>query len=261
MSNVFSENLSSDGVLTITVSKPQSRNAFDASMIGELTNLLDKASTKEQVRVLVLQGTSRAFCVGVDLPMMLEQESTLSNDVEKLLGDLVYKIWAFPKPTVSIVEGPALGLGAGIVAACDMAIASTKALFSFPGARIGLMPASVLPYVIKAIGERYTRYYFLTGNQISAGDAHRIGLVSHLIKPEELAVCTDQLLSDLLACGPNAQSNIKQLIKEIEGEAISYNQSQRLAKLIGEIKDGKEAQQGIQAFLDKQPPPWVPVKK
>lgn len=251
--------VSDTGVLSIRLNAPKARNVLDEAMLAALFSALEESRNNSDIRVVVFYGCSWVFSTGADLKMMRDVDAQhAKNDVGALLANVFYSLWSYPKPTLAVIEGPAMGGGAGLVAACDIAIASTKASFGFPEARIGLIPAVISPYVINAIGKRKANQLFLCGTPCSAQEALRIGLVHSVVEADKIDEASQAMLNDLLACGPDAQASVKQLVRTVADEAISIDQSKRLSKEIDSIRTHAEAREGIDAFLNKQKPNWAP---
>jgi len=254
--------LSDTGILSLRLNKTTNRNALDEEILVALHAALENSRNDPDIRVILLLGSPWVFSVGADLTMMhSKNKNTADNcDTGTLLGKVFYSLWSQTIPTVAVVEGPAMGGGAGLAAACDIVIASTKASFGFPEVRIGLIPAVISPYVINAIGKRRTNQLFLTGEKFSAEHAHNIGLVHILTSPDKIQNEVDKLTLHLLSGGPQAQNKVKQLVNRVANETISLEQSNRLSKEIEAIRGKEEAQHGIDAFLNKKKPKWF-VKK
>ncbi|HET6220998.1 MAG TPA: enoyl-CoA hydratase-related protein, partial [Dongiaceae bacterium] len=188
-------------VATLTLNRPLIHNAIDDTLIMELTNALRDLETKQQVRAVVLTSSGSSFCAGADLHWMrrmagFSAEENL-RDAEALAG-LLRRLSALGKPTLAVVQGPAYGGGVGLVAACDIAVASDNAVFSLSEVRLGLIPATISPYVIGAIGVRAARRYFLTGERFTAAEAHRLGLVHEVVPPDQLQRAAERMLAALL---------------------------------------------------------------
>jgi len=212
--SIIKEDSHKSGVVTLTLNQPKTRNALNLPMILALSSALKKIPYNKNQKVLVLQGAPWIFSAGADLKMMKGANGGEdSQQVGQALAALFYQIWQFPLPTLAVVEGPALGGGAGLVAACDMVIASTKAVFAFPEARLGLIPATISPYVVKTIGARHAQRLFLTGNRFSAHEALRIGLVDSVVTADAKSIQSEiDALS--LECINNKALSHKTLIRK-----------------------------------------------
>src|SRR5712671_8211861 len=207
-----------DGVARVTLDRPDVRNAFDDSLISRLKEAFSDIEKDKSVRVLVLAGNGPAFCAGADLNWMKRMagygyEQNLAD--ARALADMLAALDRMPKPTIARVHGPAFAGGTGLVAACDIAVGTPEAKFCFSEAKLGLVPSTIGPHVMRAIGERVARRYFLTAEVFGAEEACRIGLLSAMVSPGELDPFIEKLASDLLAGGPEAHRKIKQLIRSI----------------------------------------------
>ena len=246
MSNAVSTTRDGD-VLRVTLTRPDRRNAFDASTIDQLTAAFADVG---DARVVLLSGEGSSFSAGADLDWMrasvdLDAEA---NRVEGLrLATLFATIDACPAPVVAAVHGHALGGGAGLVATVDIAVAQTDTMFGFTEVRIGLIPATISPYVIDRIGTTAARRYLLTAELFDAAEAQRIGLVS--VVADDAAAEAERLVETLLTVGPNAVRITKQLVRERPS-------NEELARLISEVRASAEGQAGLQAFLAREDPPW-----
>ena len=246
MSNAVSTTRDGD-VLRVTLTRPDRRNAFDAATIDQLTAAFSDVG---DARVVLLSGEGPSFSAGADLDWMrasvdLDAEA---NRVEGLrLATLFATIDACPAPVVAAVHGHALGGGAGLVATVDIAVAQTDTKFGFTEVRIGLIPATISPYVIDRIGSTAARRYLLTAELFDATEAQRIGLVSAVA--DDAAAEAERLVETLLTVGPDAVRITKQLIRERPS-------NEELARLISEVRSSAEGQAGLQAFLAREDPPW-----
>ena len=246
MSNAVSTTRDGD-VLRVTLTRPDRRNAFDAETIDQLTAAFSDVG---DARVVLLSGEGSSFSAGADLDWMrasvdLDAEA---NRVEGLrLATLFATIDACPAPVVAAVHGHALGGGAGLVATVDIAVAQTDTMFGFTEVRIGLIPATISPYVIGRIGTTAARRYLLTAELFDATEAQRIGLVSAVA--DDAAAEAERLVETLLTVGPDAVRITKQLIRERPS-------NEELARLISEVRASAEGQAGLQAFLAREDPPW-----
>ena len=246
MSNAVSTTRDGD-VLRVTLTRPDRRNAFDAATIDQLTAAFSDVG---EARVVLLSGEGPSFSAGADLDWMrasvdLDAEA---NRVEGLrLATLFATIDACPAPVVAAVHGHALGGGAGLVATVDIAVAQTDTMFGFTEVRIGLIPATISPYVIDRIGTTAARRYLLTAELFDATEAQRIGLVSAVA--DDAAAEAERLVETLLTVGPDAVRITKQLIRERPS-------NEELARLISEVRASAEGQAGLQAFLAREDPPW-----
>lgn len=242
----------------VWLDRPDVRNAFNAVMIGELRQALRGIAADVEVRVVVLSGRGRAFCAGADLAWMRDvlrfsREENLRESLD--LAECLHDLYALPKPTIARVNGPAIGGGTGFVSACDIAVASTAALFGLSEVKIGVIPAAISPYVLRRIGESRARQYFLTGERFDALRAREIGLVNEAVEPPELDARVEAIVSSLLSSGPEALAKAKELLASVPG--MSFEEAKRYtAEMIAGLRASAEAQEGMAAFLEKRRPRW-----
>jgi methylglutaconyl-CoA hydratase len=251
-----------NGVALVTLNRPDVHNAFDETSIAELTRALDVVESMPRVRVVVLLGAGESFCAGADLQWMarmaaFDYEQNVAD--ARALAHLLQKLASLTKPTIARVHGPAFGGGVGLVACCDIAIAAAEATFSLSEAKLGLIPATIGPYVVEAIGARAARRLFLTAERIDAAEAYRLGLV-HDLTPSvaELDDRVNEVLGELLVAGPRAQAAAKALVRAIAHRPIDERVVADTAERIATIRASDEAREGIAAFLTRRSPAWVP---
>jgi methylglutaconyl-CoA hydratase len=250
------------GVATLMLNRPEVHNAFDGVLVAQLTELLVELKSRPEVRVVVLTGAGRSFSAGADVNWMRSMAgcSEEENFEDALhLADLMSLLNSMPLPTVARVNGHALGGGVGLLACCDIAIASNEARFSLSEVRLGLVPAVISPYVVAAIGERQARRLFLSGEAMNAKLARRIGLVHEIAKPNRLDDAVEDQLGMLLKGGPVALRESKELIFTVEGGGLSADTAlqRRTAQIIAQLRVSEEGQEGLAAFLEKRPPRWI----
>ena len=253
----------SGGVARVTLNRPEVRNAFDDSLISSLTNALREIQANPAVRALVLAGNGPAFCAGADLNWMKRMagygyEENLAD--AQALAAMLAVLDRMPKPTIARVHGPAFAGGTGLVAACDIAVGTPEAKFCFSEAKLGLSPATISPYVIRAIGERMARRYFLTAEVFDAEEARRIGMLSLLVSASDLDRTVDDLLKNLLAGGPEAHAKIKDLVRAVSRRPVDDALGAETAKRIAEIRVSPEGREGIASFLEKRKAAWCSPK-
>jgi methylglutaconyl-CoA hydratase len=246
----------------VTLNRPERHNAFDDSLIQELTEALRAMEADEAVRMVVLAGAGPSFCAGADLNWMKRMAGYSRDENVRdamQLGALMRTLNHLRKPTIARVHGAAYGGGVGLVACCDIALASHAATFALSEVKLGLVPAVIAPYVVAAIGERYARRYFISGEQFDSGEAWRLGLV-HDIAPDENEM--DGRLNDLveamLKCGPVAQIEAKDLVRAVAGRPVTSELIQDTAERIARLRASPEGREGVGAFLDKRRAAWVP---
>lgn len=253
-------NIDSRGVARLTMNRPEVKNAFDEALIAAIADAAARTDADPNVRAVVITGAGAAFSAGADLGMMrrASDRSPAENKADaRRLAEMLHAIYACAKPTIALVNGAALGGGVGIVAACDIAIAAEESIFGLTEVRLGLIPAVISPYVVAAIGTRQARRYFLTAERFDAETARRIGLVHMVAMAAQLEATLDGVIKDILAGGPAAQSEAKDLIRAVAfrqiDEALQEDTSGRIARL----RAGPEGKEGIDAFLEKRKPRWV----
>ncbi len=247
------------GVVHLTLNRPTVHNAFNDELIIELTASLKKAAGEDGIRALVLSGKGKSFSAGADLNWM--QNAADYNPEENRadadrLAAMLHTLDSFPVPTVVAVNGATFGGGVGLVASCDVALASDRALFSLSEVRLGLIPATIGPFVVNAIGQRSARRYFLTGERFDATTAARIGLIHEVVPHSDLAEATNSVIQEILRGGPQSQVAAKALLSRLRSKNDEEDPTIWTAKLIAEIRASDEAKSGISAFLKKTPPPW-----
>jgi len=235
-------------------------NAFDETLIAELTAAFSELDADESVRVIVLAGEGKSFSAGADLGWMKRQgEAPLEQNLAdaRRLAALFQTISACRTPTLARVHGAALGGGLGLAAACDICIASTKALFATSEVRLGIIPAAIGPYVLRAIGERQAYRYFQTAERISAERAREIGLAHELASPEELDARVQQVVDALLLGGPMAQAAATELIRAVANRPVDDAMVEDTARRIATLRATPEATEGLSAFLAKRAAAWT----
>jgi len=247
------------GVVWLTLDRPEIHNAFDARLIAELTGELARLGEDDAVRVVVLTGAGRSFSAGADLNWMRRTASY--GEAENLadaraLARLMQTLNELAKPTVARVNGAALGGGTGLVACCDIVIASDRATFGTTEVRLGLIPAVIGPYVLAAVGARHARRLMLTGERISAAEAARLGLVHEVVAAEQLDSAVERIVADLLKGGPAALAAAKRLIGDLAGRPIDPGLIDDTAQRIAALRATPEAREGVGAFLEKRAPGW-----
>lgn len=251
-----------DGAVGIlTLNKAERHNAFDDVLIAEVTAGLRELDADRRVRAVVLSSAGKSFCAGADLSWMRRVANyTLEEnrlDAYKL-AELMTTLNELSKPTIARVHGPAYGGGVGLIAACDIAVATYDALFALTEVKLGLIPAVISPYVIAAIGERYSRRYMLSAERFSATEAYRIGLL-HEIAPgvEQLDEAIGKILDSLLKNGPKAQAESKLLIRAVSGLPIDNLVKEDTVQRITRIRSSEEGKEGLTAFLEKRKASWM----
>jgi methylglutaconyl-CoA hydratase len=249
-----------DGSAHITLNRPEIHNAFDDRLIAELTAALAALASDDGVRVVVLTGSGKSFSAGADLNWM--RRTSTYGEAENLadaraLAKLMATLNELPKPTIARVNGAALGGGTGLVACCDIVVASSHAMFGTTEVRLGLIPAVIGPYVVAAIGVRQARRLMLTGERIDAGEAARIGLVHEVVAADELDAAIATLMEHLLKGGPHALAAAKRLVHDLAGRPIDAELIDYSTRRIAALRATPEAREGVAAFLDKRQASWL----
>jgi methylglutaconyl-CoA hydratase len=248
------------GVATVWMNRPERHNAFDDTMIGEVTAAFTALEADAMVRLVVLAGRGKSFSAGADLNWMRKAASYTAEENlrdARALATMLKTIDRLTKPTVARVHGAALGGGAGLAAACDIAIASTQASFATTEVKFGIVPAAISPYVIRAVGERMAGRYFLTAERFDAREAQRIGMVHEVVEPDSLDARIRTIVDSLLMGGPKAQAAAKALIRGVAKRPLDDAVIDYTAQCIGSLRTTPEAREGIAAFLDKRAPGWL----
>lgn len=247
-------------VATIWMNRPEMHNAFDETLITELTAACIALDEDADVRVVVLAGRGKSFSAGADLNWM---KRAANNGVDDNLNDaralarMLRVLAEMKKPTIARVQGAALGGGTGLTAACDIAVASTKAFFATSEVKFGIIPSAISPYVVRAIGARQAYRYFQSAERIDALRARELGLVHEAVEPEALDAKVAEIVAALIQGGPLAQAAAKDLIRAVDNKPINDNVVEDTAHRIAHLRATPEAKDGIAAFLDKRSPAWM----
>ena len=247
------------GVARVTMNRPDIRNAFNEVMISELRQAFAAINADESVRVVVLTGEGKSFCAGADLHWMRKVVSyTYEQNYEDSLNlaSLMREVYDCPRPVVGRINGAAIGGGTGLVAVCDIPVAADTAVFSFSEVKIGLVPACISPYVLKRVGERYGREYFLTGERLTADKALRCGLVNRVVASDDLDTAVDEVVGNLLTSGPDALATCKRMVRMV-GDMDLDAAGPATAEMIAKLRMSEEGQEGMAAFLERRKPAWV----
>ncbi|MGB0625970.1 MAG: enoyl-CoA hydratase/isomerase family protein [Alphaproteobacteria bacterium] len=249
----------SGGVARITMARPEKHNAFDDVLIADLTDAFERAGTDDAVRVVVLEAEGKSFSAGADLGWMERMadyfEAENLADARKL-AHMVRVLNELPRPTIARVQGAAFGGGVGLVAACDIALASHAASFCLSEARLGLIPSVISPYVVEAIGARAARRYFQTAERFDAEQAQALGLVHEVVPRERLDSRLAELVGHLLDNGPAAMAASKDLIRRVASGPVDDAMVEDTARRIADIRTTAEGREGLRAFLEKRGPKW-----
>ena len=243
------------------LNRPELRNALNAEVQDLLLAAYKELERESAIRVLVLAGRGEAFCAGGDLSRM-EQAAKMTRARSKTeagrFAKLLYRMHTYPKPLVARVHGAAFAGGMGLAAACDLIVAAEQAEFCLPEVRIGLVPAMISPYIVRAVGEQQARRYVLTGERLGAREAQRIGFVHECVPAAELDARVENFVRQLAQAGPQALARSKKLLARVGGAAISLRLAAETATVLADVRAGDEAREGIRSFLEKRRPGWSP---
>lgn len=251
--------LTQSGVVAqVTLARPQIRNAFNDTMIAELREVFSLLEEDPNLRVVVLTGEGTAFCAGADLNWMRRVLAyTYEENYEDSmnLARLMREIYEFKRPVIGRINGPAIGGGTGLVAVCDITVAAETAVISFSEVKIGLVPACISPYVIKKVGERHAREFFLTGERLRAAKAKDVGLINRVVPPEDLDDEVGRYIDTLVSSGPGALTTCKRMIRDVT-ELDLERAGPYTAEMIARLRLSDEGQEGMSAFLQRRRPSW-----
>ncbi len=248
-------------VARVYLNRPDVRNAFNESVIAELTTAFRELGADTSLRAIVLGGHGKAFCAGADLNWM---RAMAGYDWERnradaqALADMLWTVYSCPLPVVGRLQGDCYAGGMGLAAACDVLVAADGLHFCLSEARLGLLPATIGPYVLRSLGEQASRRYFVTAERFSAAEAHRLGFVHELCAPDKLDARVDAIVQALVDNGPAAVKACKQLVQDVAGQPITVALREDTARRIADIRASAEGREGVQAFLHKRSPSWRP---
>jgi methylglutaconyl-CoA hydratase len=247
-------------VTTLWMNRPTAHNAFDETLIADLTAACRTLDADPTVRVVILAGRGKSFSAGADLNWM--QRASAQGVDENLAGaralaHMLRTLAEMKKPTIARIQGAALGGGMGLAAACDIAVASADAVFATSEVRLGIIPATISPYVLRAIGARQALRYFQTGERMDAARAKEIGLVHEVVAPDQLDAKVAEIAAALLLGGPLAQAAAKELIRAVDHQPVNDNLLEDSAHRIAHLRATPEGREGVAAFLEKRSPAWV----
>ena len=253
-------NISDTGIASVILNRPEKHNAFDDHLILGLQRIFRELENNKTIRCMILSGNGKSFSAGADINWMASMATASENanyDDELTLANLFSELNQLPFPTIAKVRGAAFGGAIGLISCCDIAIAASDAAFSLPEVKIGLIPATISPYVINAIGSRNARRYFLTAERFSAAVALHIGLLSETTPANQLDERVDALARAMLCNAPQATARAKQLIAELAEQAMDDKLTEKTSRLIAGIRASAEGVEGLSAFLEKRPPNWM----
>lgn len=248
------------GRATLTMNRPEIHNAFDDDLIALMTQQLRRLEADDSVRVVFLAASGKSFSAGADLGWMRRMaDYTREENLADALGlaSLMNTLNCLKKPTVAVVQGAAYGGGVGLVACCDVAIASRRASFCLSEVKLGLIPAVISPYVVEAIGPRAARRYFQSAEVFDAAEAHRLGLVHEIVAEENLEATADRIFGALMKNGPFAMAAAKELVARVSSGPIDETMIRDTAERIAGTRASAEGKEGLSSFLEKRKPFWV----
>jgi len=249
-----------DRIARITLSRPEVRNAFNDEVIQELKAAFETVGARDDVRAVVLAAVGPAFCAGADLNWMRRMaDYTREENVADAgqLAAMLKTIYECPKPTIAAVQGDVFAGGMGLVAACDMAVSVDTATYCLSEVKLGLIPATISPYVIRAMGVRASHRYFLTAERFSAEEAQRIGFVHELVNAEALDAKVNELAQALVSASPAAVKACKQLVQDVAERPIDAALIAATVQGIADIRASEQGREGVQSFLQKRKPAWL----
>ena len=247
------------GVCSLILNRPEVHNAFNERMIEEITQALELAKNNDSVRILLVQGAGKSFSAGADIKWMrrmADYDESQNYEDACRLSTMMDSLYRFPKPTLARIHGSVFGGGVGLVACCDVAIASKNTIFSLSEVKIGLIPAVISPYVVEAIGTRNARRYFLSGERFGSIVAKRLGLI-HEYCEEDLSEIELSILNEFLQCAPGAQKVAKSLLQNVLSNDITPETQKVTAQMIAQVRASEEGREGTSAFIEKRPPSWL----
>jgi len=249
------------GVAVVLLNRPDRRNAFNSEVIGELADVFETLGKTPEVRCIILRGAGPVFSAGADIEWMrAARHYTQSDNEEDALGmaEMLRRLNNLPQVTIAVVQGAAMGGGVGLAAACDIVAAQASSTFAFSEVRLGIIPATISPYVVEAIGPRWARALFVTGETFGADLAREIGLVHYLAADEtELEAIVERLAGAVFEASPAAVADAKDLVQDVTGEVIDASLSRKTAKRLAARRVSAQGQEGLAAFLEKRKPNWA----
>ena len=249
-------------VAEVWLNRPDLRNAFNSDLIAEMVQTFEALSSDTDLRCIVLGGHGKAFCAGADLNWMktMADYTWEQNQADAgVLAELVWRIYTCATPVVGRVHGDCYAGGVGLASVCDVLVAVPEVTFCLSEARLGLLPATISPYVIKALGEQASRRYFATAERFSAAEAHRLGMVHELVGADALDAKVAEIVATLVANGPMAVKACKQLVQDVAGRPIDATLRAETARRIADMRASPEGREGVRSFLDKRKPNWLPT--
>jgi methylglutaconyl-CoA hydratase len=251
---------SPDGVAVVLLNRPEKRNALNAQVIGELADAFETLSKSPGIRLVILRGAGKTFSAGADIEWMraaADYSQQENEDDAFALAEMLRRLRELPQVTVAVAQGAAMGGGCGLLAACDVAIAMRGMTLAFSEVRMGLIPATISPFVVEAIGPRWTRALFVTGERFDADFARQIGLVQHVVDDETaMEGLIERIAEHVFEASPAAIANAKDLVGAVFGEVIDVGLSRATARRLAQRRASADAREGLAAFLEKRKPDW-----
>ena len=248
------------GTAVLWLNRPEVRNAFNETMIAELTAAFGELDADASVRAVVLAGRGKVFCAGADLNWMkrMGEMNFEENRADAMaFGVMLNRLHSIGKPTIARVHGAAFAGGMGLIAACDIAVASTETEFAVSEVRLGLTPATISPYVIAAMGERAASRYFLTAERFAAAEAYRIGFIQEIAQPDKLDATVNSILGEIVQGAPGAHKVTKELIRSVARRPLNAELMADMAVRIAAARASEEGKEGVRSFLEKRQAAWV----
>lgn len=252
-------NVDDEGVATVTLNNPDKHNAFDDNIIAQLTQIFMEIAERDNIRVMILASTGKSFSAGADLGWMKRMASysykenlSDANALAKMLKALNF----LPQTTIAQIQGAAFGGAVGLASCCDIVIASNKASFCLSEVKLGLIPATISPYVVNAIGQKASRRYFQTAERFFADKAQQLGLVDEIVNLEELESTVIDMVNIILKNGPHAVREAKQIALDVAYREIDEDLLINTSERIAAIRVSEEGQEGLTAFFEKRPASW-----
>jgi methylglutaconyl-CoA hydratase len=249
------------GVAVVTLNRPEKHNAFNAQVVSELADAFDNLRAETQLRMIILRGNGKSFSAGADLQWMQAAADYSRKENEEdafALAEMLRALYELPQMTLALVQGACMGGGAGLVAACDVAVAMKSAIFRFSEVRLGLTPATISPFVMEAIGPRMAKALFVTGESFDAAYAEKIGLVQYVVADEtEMAAMEEHISKLMFDTAPGAVADAKKLVQDLYGQPVDTHLSHETAKRIAARRTSEEGRDGLAAFLEKRKPGWA----
>ena len=247
-------------VAEVWINRPDVRNAFNDEVIAELTQTFSALANDTELRVVLLSGRGKSFCAGADLNWMRAMAGyswEQNREDAQRLADMLWTLDQCPVPVVGRVQGDCYAGGMGLASVCDVLVAASGVTFCLSEARLGLLPATISPYVVRAMGAQAARRYFVTAERFGAAQAHAMGLVHELCEPEALDSRVAEIIAGLVDNGPQAVKACKQLVRDVSAQPITHALRSETARRIADVRASEEGQEGVQSFLQKRKPNWL----